>query len=157
MKHEIINMSYRHDEIRFDMRTLPDHITADAYMGLYQELYIRMFEDFFEFDNDDDRRDVPFSLLSDMHHLIDVYQLQKKTFVGAMKKLDIDIVPFRVHLSYDDDYNLTIDFDNAIGAPEVFFAMIVLIGETLDEMAVSEMICNINFELIDLQKNEVIN
>lgn len=157
MKHEIINMSYRHEEISFDMLEKPNHIHADAYMGLYQELYIRMFEDFFEFDSDDERRDVPFSLLSDMHHLIDVYQMQKKNFVNTMKKLDIDIVPFRVHLSYDDDYNLTIDFDNAIGAPEVFFAMIVLIGETLDEMSVSEMICNINFELMDLQKNGVIN
>lgn len=157
MKHEIIDMIYDHEGIRFNMLDLPDHIGQDAYIGLFDELYIRLFDDFFDFDNDEDSINVPFSMLCDMHHLIDVYQLAKDSFLDVIEQMNLEVIPFRVHLSFDDDYNLTIDFDHTIGAAEVFFAMIVFAGETLDASGVTEMILNINFDLISLHQNGVVS
>lgn len=156
MNKTIIELHYD-GEVHFDVHNLPPQLPSDAYLGLFEELYNRMMQDFFEFEDENDRLEISYSVLCDLHRLIDVYQLRRSDFSGEVKDLNMDVKDFHLEMECDDKNELTINFLGDISAQDIVLGLAILAGEILNSVDVNTMLVALLFDLLPQKEEEVIN
>lgn len=156
MSRTIIELHYNGD-IHFDIENLPAGISADVYLGLYEKLYTQMMDDFFEFETSQDRLEVSYSVLTDLHRLIDVYQLRRSELPSSLSDLNIEVNEFRAIMEIDENNEISINFLGEVGAQEIVVGLAILAGETLNVVDVNTMLVALIFDVTPPESEDVVN
>lgn len=157
MNRKIVQMNYTNNGVQIPYELYPEDLEPADYEGLFQEMIYHVLNDFFEFEQKEDKYNVSFSLLADLHYFTDVYQLRPESFTDALNDADLQPESYEVNLFYDNDENLTINFDGQIGPAEVVSAIAILMGHILTHEQVSEVLVSTNFAMIDELNEDGIN